>query len=115
MFYGKDYLAVGKAEEIDWAELKPMIFEKIENFYNSGDKLFDESTIPKDTMVNENDSETVAFIKEILETRIRPTVQEDGGDIEFLGFSEETGVVQIAMKGSCTNCPSSSRILLTQA
>lgn len=113
MFYGKDYLSVGKSDEIDWAELKPMVFEKIENFYSSGSKLFDESNIPKDTMVNENDSETVAFIKEIIETRIRPTVQEDGGDIEFIDFSEESGLVQIAMKGSCTNCPSSSKMDLT--
>uniref|UniRef100_A0A2P2LN06 NIF system FeS cluster assembly NifU C-terminal domain-containing protein n=1 Tax=Rhizophora mucronata TaxID=61149 RepID=A0A2P2LN06_RHIMU len=56
----------------------------------------------------QDDSETVAMIKELLETRIRPTVQEDGGDIEYRGFDEETGVVKLKMQGSCSGCPSSS-------
>lgn len=55
--------------------------------------------------VNEDDSEVVQMIKELLDTRIRPTVQEDGGDIVFLGF--EDGVVKLKMQGSCSNCPSS--------
>lgn len=109
MFYGKDYVSIGKNEETDWGVLKPLIYEKIENFYNSGDPLFSESLTPKDNQIKDTDSETVAFIKEILETRIRPTVQDDGGDIEFIDFDENTGTVSLAMKGSCTNCPSSSR------
>lgn len=63
-----------------------------------------------DTIVKDDDSEAVALIKEILETRIRPMVQEDGGDIEYIDFSEETGVVFVAMKGACTDCPSSGKI-----
>ena len=53
------------------------------------------------------DSETVQFIKEIIETRIRPVVQEDGGDVDFVSFDEKTGVLILELKGSCTGCPSS--------
>jgi Fe-S cluster biogenesis protein NfuA len=55
-----------------------------------------------------NDSETVKLIKEILAVRIRPVVQEDGGDIKFIEFDEAKGIVYLAMKGSCSGCPSSS-------
>ncbi|XP_013420549.1 NFU1 iron-sulfur cluster scaffold homolog, mitochondrial [Lingula anatina] len=57
--------------------------------------------------VDSEDSETVAMIKELLDTRIRPTVQEDGGDIVFVEFDEKSGVVKLKMQGSCTSCPSS--------
>ena len=56
----------------------------------------------------ENDSEVVQMIKELLDMRIRPSVQEDGGDIKFHGFDEENGVVSLEMQGSCSGCPSSS-------
>lgn len=58
--------------------------------------------------INDDDSEPVILIKEILSARIRPVVQEDGGDIKFISFDEETGIVLLAMKGSCSGCPSSS-------
>lgn len=58
-------------------------------------------------MVKETDSEVVAMIKEILETRIRPSVQEDGGDIEYIDFNEHSGIVTLAMKGACAGCSSS--------
>jgi Fe-S cluster biogenesis protein NfuA len=61
-----------------------------------------------DTAVHEGDSELVAMIKELLETRIRPAVAEDGGDIIFKGFDEATGVVTVKLMGSCSGCPSSS-------
>ena len=63
---------------------------------------------PEDTQINEDDSEAVQMIKEIIETRIRPFVQEDGGDITYVDFAEEQGLVTIEMKGSCAGCPSSS-------
>ena len=59
-------------------------------------------------MIKDDDSEAVAMIKEIIETRIRPFVQEDGGDVRYLDFSEDTGHVRLQMKGSCAGCPSSS-------
>jgi Fe-S cluster biogenesis protein NfuA len=61
-----------------------------------------------DTAVHADDSELVAMIKELLETRIRPAVAEDGGDIIFKGFDEGTGVVKVKLMGSCSGCPSSS-------
>ena len=57
--------------------------------------------------INENDTEAVQLIKEILSVRVRPVVQEDGGDIKFVSFDEETGLVLLAMRGSCSGCPSS--------
>lgn len=70
--------------------------------------MFTEELPPEDTQINEDDSEAVQMIKEIIETRIRPFVQEDGGDITYVDFVEEQGLVTIEMKGSCAGCPSSS-------
>lgn len=61
-----------------------------------------------DTTILEDDDEVVAMIKELLETRIRPAVQEDGGDIRYVSFEEETGIVTVQLAGSCVGCPSSS-------
>merc|ERR1719183_223646 len=60
------------------------------------------------TTINDDDSETIAMIKELLETRIRPAVQEDGGDIVFVDYAEATGVVTLKLLGACDGCPSSS-------
>lgn len=62
----------------------------------------------EDTRILDTDSEVVAMIKELLETRVRPAIMEDGGDIEYRGFNEESGVVQLSLKGSCRGCESSS-------
>eukprot|EP00884_Botryococcus_braunii_P014684 jgi/Botrbrau1/23216/Bobra.0041s0060.1 len=78
--------------------------------FTGGEPLFkDASTLAaSDTAIQEDDSEVVAMIKELIETRIRPSVQEDGGDIAFRGFDEETGIVTLKMQGACSGCPSSS-------
>jgi len=77
--------------------------------YTSGDPLFrDGHSTPSDTAIHEDDSEVVAMIKELLETRIKPAVMEDGGDILFVRFDEDTGVVTLRMQGACSGCPSSS-------
>lgn len=80
------------------------------DFYSSGNPVFlDSSTAASmDTAIHEDDSETVAMIKELLETRIRPAVQDDGGDIVYRGFDPDTGVVKLKMQGACSGCPSSS-------
>jgi Fe-S cluster biogenesis protein NfuA len=70
-----------------------------------------DAAINSDTLISPDDSEVVAMIKELLETRIRPAVQEDGGDIFFEGFDEDTGVVKVRMAGSCVGCPSSTATL----
>lgn len=99
-----------KSEDITWDLLKPQIFAAIMDFYSSGQPLILDSSAAAsmDTAIKEDDSETVAMIKELLETRIRPTVQDDGGDIEYVRFDSDTGVVKLRMQGACSGCPSSS-------
>lgn len=99
-----------KADDASWDLLKPEIFAAIMDFFSSGKPLImDSNTLASvDTAIHEDDSETVAMIKELLETRIRPAVQDDGGDIEYRGFDPETGIVKLKMQGACSGCPSSS-------
>lgn len=99
-----------KSDDTSWDLLKPEIFAAIMDFFSSGKPLImDSNTLASvDTAIHEDDSETVAMIKELLETRIRPAVQDDGGDIEYRGFDPETGIVKLKMQGACSGCPSSS-------
>ncbi|XP_017768704.1 PREDICTED: NFU1 iron-sulfur cluster scaffold homolog, mitochondrial-like [Nicrophorus vespilloides] len=107
VFLGPDFITVTKVDdETEWKLLKPEIFATIMDFFASGLPVLNEGTPNADTQVNEDDSETVQMIKELLDTRIRPTVQEDGGDIIFKGY--EDGIVKLKMQGSCSNCPSST-------
>ncbi|KAL3649942.1 NifU-like protein 4, mitochondrial [Castilleja foliolosa] len=110
VFFGSDFVTVTKSEDTSWDLLKPQIFAAMMDFYSSGQPLFlDSATAASmDTAIHENDSETVAMIKELLETRIRPSVQDDGGDIEYIGFDTDTGIVKLRMQGACSGCPSSS-------
>lgn len=110
VFYGKDFITVTKSddEDISWALLKPDIFATIMDFFSSNLPILTDEKPPEDTAPCDDDDETVALIKELLDTRIRPTVQEDGGDIIYKGFNAETGIVQLKLQGSCSNCPSSS-------
>ncbi|XP_071722748.1 nifU-like protein 4, mitochondrial [Rutidosis leptorrhynchoides] len=110
IFYGSDFVTVTKSDDATWDFLKPEIFAAIMDFYTSGEPLFldSQAAAAMDTAISEDDSETVAMIKELLETRIRPAVQDDGGDIEYRGFDEETGIVKLKMQGACSGCPSSS-------
>ncbi|KAB5539076.1 hypothetical protein DKX38_016609 [Salix brachista] len=110
VFFGSDFITVTKSDDATWEFLKPEIFAAIMDFYSSGEPLFldSQTAAAKDTAISEDDSETVAMIKELLETRIRPAVQDDGGDIEYRGFDEETGIVKLQMQGACSGCPSSS-------
>ncbi|GAB2222904.1 hypothetical protein Droror1_Dr00017035 [Drosera rotundifolia] len=110
VFFGSDFVTVTKSDDASWDILKPEIFAAIMDFYTSSQPLFldVETAASKDTTIHEDDSETVAMIKELLETRIRPAVQDDGGDIEYRGFDVETGIVKLRMQGACSGCPSSS-------
>ncbi|KAJ4964634.1 hypothetical protein NE237_016483 [Protea cynaroides] len=110
VFFGSDFITVTKSDDVYWDLLKPEIFAAIMDFYTSGQPLFLDSSVAAsmDTAILEDDSETVAMIKELLETRIRPAVQDDGGDIEYRGYDPETGVVKLRMQGACSGCPSSS-------
>ncbi|CAN6438941.1 unnamed protein product [Victoria cruziana] len=110
VFYGSDFVTVTKSEDASWDILKPEIFAAIMDFYTAGKPLFLDSEVASsvDTAIHEDDSETVAMIKELLETRIRPAVQDDGGDIEYRGFDPDTGIVKLRMQGACSGCPSSA-------
>lgn len=110
MFFGSDFITVTKSEDAAWDFLKPEIFAAIMDFYSSGKPLLMDSDAlaATDTAIKEDDSETVAMIKELLETRIRPAVQDDGGDIEYRGFDPDSGIVKLKMQGACSGCPSSS-------
>ncbi|KAG2401017.1 NifU-like protein [Vigna angularis] len=88
VFFGSDFVTVTKSEDAAWEFLKPEVFAAIMDFYSSGQPLFldSQAAAAMDTAIHQDDSETVAMIKELLETRIRPAVQDDGGDIVYRGF-----------------------------
>lgn len=109
VFLGSDFVSVTVAEGNSWHETKPEVFAGIMDFFQSGDPILsDESDLTNTagTDILDDDDEVVAMIKELLEARIRPAVQEDGGDIAYRGF--EDGIVKVQLQGSCVGCPSSS-------
>jgi len=111
VFLGGDFVTVTKAGG-EWQHLKPAVLGAIMEHYLSGEPVLgegDAGEIPADEFFEPADAETVATIKELLETRIRPAVAGDGGDITFRGFRD--GVVYLTMKGSCAGCPSSTATL----
>ncbi len=111
VFYGADFISVTKAAG-DWQQLKPAILGAIMEHYMAGAPLIAEGaavTASGDEFFDEKDSETVELIKDLIETRVRPAVAGDGGDIIFKGYKE--GIVYLAMKGACSGCPSSTATL----
>lgn len=108
VFFGTDFITITKYEDdgIEWKIMKPEIFATIMDFFASGLPVINaDVSTSGETEIYEDDDDTVAMIKELLDTRIRPTVQEDGGDIVYMGFDD--GIVKLKMQGSCTSCPSS--------
>ena len=108
VFFGPDFITITKVddESVEWKVLKPEIFATMMDFFASGLPVVNEDAKPStDTEIFEDDDDTVAMIKELLDTRIRPTVQEDGGDVIYMGYDD--GVVKLRMQGACTSCPSS--------
>lgn len=110
IMYGPDFITVEKRnDEIPWAILKPEIFSVLTEYLTSGTPIFVEGTKLSDDMtINDEDDEIVSMIKELIFTRIRPAIQDDGGDIEFVSFDEEEGKVFLRLKGACRSCDSSS-------
>jgi Fe-S cluster biogenesis protein NfuA len=117
VFYGADFITVTKAADVNWAHIKPEVFSLITEAVTSGTQIVNitenkdgeqgqEGGEEDSLSYNENDSEVVGMIKELLETRIRPAIQEDGGDIEFRGF--EGGQVLLKLRGACRTCDSST-------
>src|SRR3954465_14177126 len=115
VFYGYDFVTVTKADG-DWQHLKPSILGAIMEHYMSGAPLMadgsagnDEAADEEGEFFDEADAETVDTIKDLIETRVRPAVANDGGDITFRGFKD--GIVYLNMKGYCAGCPSSTATL----
>jgi Fe-S cluster biogenesis protein NfuA len=111
VFFGSDFIAVTK-DEGEWQQLKPMILGAIMEHFMSGAPLIaagGAEPADADEFFDAADAETVATIKELIETRVRPAVANDGGDITFRGFKE--GIVYLNMKGACAGCPSSTATL----
>lgn len=107
VFLGSDFISITKAADADWFSVKPAVLAAIMDHYTSGLPAVEAmETAPSSA---EPDSEIVIQIKEILETRVRPAVAQDGGDIVFHDFDE--GVVYLEMHGSCSGCPSSTATL----
>jgi Fe-S cluster biogenesis protein NfuA len=111
VFLGADFIAVTKADA-EWQHIKPAILGAImEHFMEGGPVVRDgfEGDTDAAESFDAADAETVATIKELIETRVRPAVANDGGDITFRGFKD--GVVYLNMKGACSGCPSSTATL----
>ena len=111
VFFGHDFVTVTKGDT-DWQHMKPAILGVIMEQFMSGQPVMaagQRDDIEEGEFFEEGDQETVATIKELLETRVRPAVAQDGGDITFKGFKE--GVVYLSMRGACAGCPSSTATL----
>lgn len=112
VFLGADFVSISKAEDFDWNLLKPQILTSLlEHFSNGLPVLSDENAAPESSShdISEDDDEITVQIKELLDTRVRPAVAQDGGDIIFDRF--EDGVVFLHMRGACAGCPSSTMTL----
>lgn len=112
VFFGPDFITITKSEDDDvtWAEVKPLVFATLMDFFASNQPIILDETAQAGqggSEESEEIDETVAMIKELLDTRIRPTVQEDGGDVQFVSFDPVTGVVGLKLQGACSTCPSS--------
>jgi Fe-S cluster biogenesis protein NfuA len=112
VFFGSDFITITKATG-EWQQLKPAILGAIMEHFMSGAPILraGESTPTSDDneFFDAADADTVATIKELIETRVRPAVANDGGDITFRGYKD--GIVYLDMKGACSGCPSSTATL----
>ena len=100
----KNFISVKKDENVSWSELKPMIISHINHYFEKNNAPILSSN-KKSNDLNEQNSETVKKILDVLDTKIRPAVARDGGDIKFKSFKD--GVVKVELQGSCSGCPSS--------
>lgn len=107
VFFGRDFITVTKEEAKEWMTVKPMVLAGIMEHFSSGKPVM-AKPIAEDEG-SENDNEIVVQIKELLNTRIRPAVAQDGGDVVFHEFDE--GILYLEMRGACAGCPSSTATL----
>jgi len=107
IFLGADFLSINKSDEIDWEDIKHIAISLINDFYSSGKEFIIDQSL--DEKNNLGFAEIERQIIKILDTKIRPAVAKDGGDIKFKEFKE--GIVKVELQGSCSGCPSSTMTL----
>eukprot|EP00835_Amoeboradix_gromovi_P001591 NODE_75_length_23373_cov_0.434261.p12 type:complete len:212 gc:universal NODE_75_length_23373_cov_0.434261:15595-14960(-) len=106
VYFGPDFVSLTKDPGSEWSTLKPQIFGILTEFFNSKQALYNDiSELNKDTEILESDSETVKMIKTLIADRIRPYIQQDGGDINYVSY--ENGIVKVQLQGACKTCSSS--------
>lgn len=118
VFLGSDFVSITKSDEANWAHLKPQALAAIMDHFVSGAPVIagasaqaSQSVGDDDTVYEGETAEIVAEIKELIATRVRPAVANDGGDIIFKRFDADTGIVHLTMRGACSGCPSSTMTL----
>jgi len=104
VYLGRDFITVSKDDWLDWQSLKPAVLGAIMEHFMSGEPVVVEAALPEEA-TQDSDDELVRQIRDLIDTRVRPAVAQDGGDIVFHGF--ERGVVYLHMRGACAGCPSS--------
>ncbi len=109
VFLGNDFISVSKTDGQDWFRMKPAVLGAIMDHFMSGEPAVLGTTAKGDAAEDEDDDDIVVQIKELLDTRVRPAVAQDGGDILFHGFVD--GIVYLHMQGACAGCPSSTATL----
>lgn len=109
VFLGSDFVSVTKDEGADWEALRPQVLVALTDFFKGGKPVLADNIAAPEADIFPEDSEVVARVKELLDTRVRPAVASDGGDIVFRGYRE--GVVYLSMQGACSGCPSSRATL----
>lgn len=110
VFFGSDFISVTKSDG-DWKHLKPGVLAVIMEHFTRDLPLIEAHAEESEPAKEEEDSEVVAQIRDLIETRVRPAVAQDGGDIIYRGFDVASGVVFLHMRGSCAGCPSSTMTL----
>lgn len=110
VFFGYDFISITKSDNISWDVLKTKVLITITDYLISGEKILDnekmDNNISKEGFFDENDTEVVNKIKELIENYIRPAVTQDGGDIKFCGY--KNGIVYVKLQGACSGCPSAA-------
>ena len=112
VFFGSDFITVTKNDSLDWQVMKPLILGAMMDHFSSGEPTINNETNDKgekSLLENSEDSDIVKQIKELLDTRVRPAVAMDGGDIVYDNY--ENGIVYLHMQGACSGCPSSMATL----
>jgi Fe-S cluster biogenesis protein NfuA len=109
VFFGSDFISVTKRDG-DWKHIKPALLGTIMEHFTQNLPLM-EGKVEEEEVFKEGDADIVYQVKYMIDTKVRPAVAQDGGDIIFKGFDQETGIVSLHLQGSCAGCPSSTRTL----